>query len=292
MINKIRSINNGIFLSLLSTFMFSVMFMLIKLVSASIPSEEIVFFRSLICTILVLLYVWANKYTLEVKNKGVLIMRGLLGAAAILCSFYTVSKIKLGEASILFQMAPVFVVIFAHFILKEALPKFFYGLLLLSVVGCLLVIKPSFTNWGSIPALVGIASTAMAAGAYICIRSLGKEHNVYVIVLYFSVTATIAPIPIMLKRFIVPNMTELVILALVGIFATMGQFFMTKAYRVEKAGIVSMTTYTGLFFNIFWGIVIWGEKLDIASIMGGLLILISCLVLSYKTYTYSNEPVQ
>jgi len=272
--------------------MFSITYMLIKLVSTRIPSEETVFFRSIICTILVLLYMWANGYTLKVKNKRMLLLRGALGAVAVLCSFYTISKIKLGEASILFQMTPVFVVIIAHFLLKEALPKFFYGLLLLSVVGCLLVIKPTFANWGSIPALVGIISTVMAAGAYICIRSLGKEHSVYIVVLYFAVTATVAPIPIMIKTFVVPNVKELVILTLVGVTATLGQFFMTKAYSVEKAGIVSMTTYTGLFFNIFWGIVIWGEKLDLASITGGVLILVSCLVLSYKTYVDSNEPVR
>jgi hypothetical protein len=44
---------------------------------------------------------------------------------------------------------------------------------------------------------------------------------------------------------------------------------MTKAYYFERAGIVSMISYSSIFFAVFWGILIWQEYLDVSSIIGG-----------------------
>jgi drug/metabolite transporter (DMT)-like permease len=226
-----------------------------------------------------------NNISLTSGNKKLLFLRGLLGGAALLLSFYAVSKMKLSEVSILLQTTPIFVVIFAKMFLKEQLPKSFYLLMLLSICGVLFVIKPSFNSIGSIPAMLALLSAILASAAYVCIKSLRKTHSTQIVVLYFTMAAMLVPIPLMWNNFVIPGLRDSIFLFVLGITATAGQFFMTKAYGVEKAGVVSMVNYTTVFFNMFWDIVIWSALLDLGSIVGGTLILLSSVILTIKTYS-------
>jgi drug/metabolite transporter (DMT)-like permease len=288
MISRLRKIKNGILLSLLATFCFSLGNVFTKMISDSVPFSQIAFARSFIGLIIVASYMAWNGYTFSVKKKRILILRGMLGAVALLCSFYAISKIKLAEVSILFQLSPFFVAVFARFILKERLPRFFYILLFFSLAGCLLVMKPSFSNIGSLPALMSIVASVLAALAYVCVRSMSKEYRSHMIVLYFCLTAAIVPMP-WIPFFIVPSYYQLFILLMIGVVTTFAQFFLTKAYGLEKAGVVSMVGYVGVLLNIFWGVVIWREYLDTASIIGGVLILASCVILSWSVYKKKED---
>jgi len=78
---------------------------------------------------------------------------------------------------------------------------------------------------------------------------------------------------------------------MLGAVATLSQFIMTKAYSLEKAGVVSMLSYVGVFFSVAWGFLIWGEELDVYSVIGGIIIIASCSILSYKIYTKNKLNV-
>ncbi|MEI6092669.1 MAG: DMT family transporter [bacterium] len=290
MISKLQGIRNGILLSLLATFFFSLTNLFTKLISDKMTFTEIAFFRSFIGLVIVSCYMLYNGYSFKAQHKKVLFLRGVLGGVALLCSFYAISRIKLGEVSILFQLSPVFVAIFANFILGEKLPRFFYLLLVSSLVGCIMVIKPSFSNLGNFPAVMAVLSAVLAALAYVCIRALSKQHKTHMIVLYFSLTAAMVPLP-WSSYFTIPSAYQFIALLMIGVFATIAQFFMTKAYGLEKAGIVSMVGYSGVFFNVFWGVLIWKEYLDVYSIIGGVIILFSCLTLSLIVYKDRKEIV-
>jgi len=285
MFDWVRKIKSGVVLSLCSTFFFSVMYLFAKLASKHIPTAEIAFFRGFIGLVLLVPYMLHKKISLTSGNKKLLFLRGLLGGVSILLSFYAVSTMKLSEVSILLQTTPIFVVIFARAFLKEKLPRFFYVLMLLSMCGVLFVIKPSFSSIGSVSAILALLSAIIASIAYVCIKSLRKTHNTYIVVFYFTVTAMLVPIPLMWGNFVVPNPRDIALLSMVGISATIGQFFMTKAYGIEKAGLVSMVNYTTVFFNIFWDILIWGAILDMGSLIGGALIILSSLVITLKAYS-------
>jgi len=291
MFGRIRDIKSGVILSLCSTFFFSVMYLFTKLASQHIPTAEITFFRGLIGLVLIVPYMLHQNISLTAGNKKLLFLRGLLGGAAVLLSFYAVSKMKLSEVSILLQTTPIFVVVFAKMFLKEKLPKFFYPLMLISICGVLFVIKPSFNSIGSVPAMLALLSAIIASVAYVCIKSLRKTHNTYIVVLYFTMAATVVPIPLMWNNFVIPDLRDVALLLMVGVSATIGQFLMTKAYGVEKAGLVSMVNYTTVFFNMFWDIIIWSAVLDLGSLIGGALIILSSIILTLKTYSGSHDTL-
>ena len=67
---------------------------------------------------------------------------------------------------------------------------------------------------------------------------------------------------------------------------TVTAYFISKAYRISKAGIIAPFEYVALPLSIFWSITIFGDWPDILSWLGMILIAGSGL------YVFYNESVQ
>ncbi|GGF99826.1 hypothetical protein GCM10010912_50810 [Paenibacillus albidus] len=113
---------NGVWLALFSSLVFSVMNVLVKAVSGTIPPAEIAFFRGLTGTILILVLMRSRQISFSRKGIPMLALRGVLGGLYMLAYFFTLSKIPLTDASILGQMSPVFVIVLSVIFLKEGFP--------------------------------------------------------------------------------------------------------------------------------------------------------------------------
>ncbi|WP_165971046.1 EamA family transporter [Peribacillus frigoritolerans] len=73
-------LKNGVILAVLSSLVFSIMNALVKAVSLNIPASEIMFFRSLIGTIIILIMMKQSRVIFSKKGVPMLFIRGLLGA--------------------------------------------------------------------------------------------------------------------------------------------------------------------------------------------------------------------
>lgn len=273
---------NGVFLAILSSLIFSIMNALVKAVSFTIPSSEIVFFRSLIGTVLIYYFMRKSKVAFSTEGIPLLVLRGVLGALYLLTYFYTISKIPLVDASILVHLSPFFVILFSMLFLKEKLDPKLVLLLPVVIIGAVFIIKPFEYSSYSIYALIGILSAALAAGASVAIRQLTKKHHSYEIVFYFLATATLVSIPLMWNNFIIPTLTEMFYLLCIGVVSLLGQVFLTQAFTHENAAVVAVTRYIGIVFNAMWGFLFWTEIPDVFTVIGGTLIVVSCIALSWK----------
>src|SRR5215217_7502782 len=91
----------------LAAFCFSVMSMLVKLVGARLPSQEVVFVRAAVSLAVAYVLVrrarpgnWGNR-------KGLLVLRGLMGFAALSCFFYALIHLPLADATVIQYTNPV-----------------------------------------------------------------------------------------------------------------------------------------------------------------------------------------
>ena len=93
---------------LLATLSFSLMKVFVKYLS-TIPTIEIVFFRAIISLTLSLVYLLIKKIYVFGKKKGLLAFRGVAGATALILNYYLLHEIPLAAASILTNLAPIFI---------------------------------------------------------------------------------------------------------------------------------------------------------------------------------------
>ena len=76
-----------------------------------------------------------------------------------------------------------------------------------------------------------------------------------------------------------------VLLLLIGVFGSLGQAFITYAYRFAPASEISIYNYSGIIFSMILGFFILGEPVKFTSVIGGALVAAA----SVMVYVYNNR---
>ncbi|WP_200763571.1 DMT family transporter [Nitrosophilus alvini] len=282
-------IDRGILYMLLASFLFAGMGVFAKLLSESLSSLEVVFFRNIFGVFIVAATLLGKPMKHEGGKPWLLIFRGLMGFVALLCFFYNIAHIPLGEAMTYSKTSPIFTALFAYLFLKEKLGLKGWLALFLGFLGIVFIAKPFGTGFDRYD-ILGILSGVGAALAYTSIRELKKYYDTRAIVLSFMLVGTVGPLILMalseyvqikeldfvFGRFVMPEGIMWVYIVCMGFLATFAQIFMTKAYGVTKAGIAGAVSYSNIVFSIIMGYLFLGDLLpDIVTATGIALIVIA-----------------
>jgi drug/metabolite transporter (DMT)-like permease len=201
-----------------------------------------------------------------------LLLRSFSGLAGVVLYFLALDKLTLADASLLNKTSPFFVTVFAVWLLKEKFHRDLFPALLAALVGAVLVIKPSF-DYELLPAMAGFASGMFAGLAYTLVRSLKGRESPNRIIFTFSLVSTLATLPFLITAPPRASAGQWLALLGTGVFAAGGQYGLTIAYHHARASRISIYTYLHVLFAAVAGFLIWGERPDLASIGGGLLII-------------------
>ena len=79
----------------------------------------------------------------------------------------------------------------------------------------------------------------------------------------------------LLRPWELPDPRDAILLGLCGPIAVGGTILLTKAYREAPPGAVTPLEYTALIWDALWGLVLFGEMPDAATIVGALVIIAS-----------------
>ena len=263
----------GIISIMISAAGFAGMSFFVKL-SGKVPVIEKAMFRNAVA--LVVAYIIMRRegvsFYVEKKNRLPLFLRCFFGTAGLICNFWAIGYLKLGDSSILQKMAPFFSIVMSIFILQEKPNLTSIVSVLVALIGAAFVVKPGQGLLG-LPALVGLLGGFCAGTAFTFVRKLGT-HGVRgaQIVFYFSFISSIALLPICLLQFRPLSAEQLLFLTGAGLCAAVGQIFVTKAYSYAPAKEISVFDYSQVIFSAILGSVILGELPDIYSFIGYALI--------------------
>ncbi len=281
---------------LFASLMFALMGVFAKILSQSMPSLEVVFFRNLFGAVLIA----ATLVKRPMRQRGgkgwLLFFRGMMGFLALLAFFYNIAHIPLGDAMTYSKTSPIFTALFAWIFLKERMGAVGWAALVLGFVGILFIAKPSGAVLDK-TAWLGIFSGAGAALAYTAVRELRNYYDTRAIVLSFTVIGSVGPLVLMavspyvnapeldmlFGEFVAPSAEAWIFIVFMGIFATLAQFYMTKAYGVTKAGIVGAVSYSNILFSIILGLFIGDPLPDPLTWLGiGLIVAAGIAVAGVK----------
>lgn len=270
--NKLSNRSKGIIFIILSAFGFAMMSAFVKL-AGDLPSFQKTFFRNLVSAIVALILILKNRESFFGKreNQKTLIMRSLFGTIGIVLNYYAIDRLVLSDANMLNKLSPFFVIIFSAMFLKEKINTKQMIALIIAFSGALFIIKPSF-KFEMIPALAGVGGAIAAAAAYTCLRALGKKEKHYTIVFYFSIFSLVAIFPFMVVVYKTMTLMQLLYLLLAGVFASIGQFGITLAYKYAPAKEISIFDYSNIVFSAIISLVIFDVLPDYLSVIGYVII--------------------
>lgn len=237
--------------------------------SGDVPTVQKTFIRNVVSMVIAFWFVihYKERFFGKRENQKYLLLRSALGMIGVLLNFYAIDHLFLSDADMLNKMSPFITIIFAAIFLREYVLRFQIVSIVIAFIGTLFIIKPTF-NLDVIPSVAGVLSAVFAGGAYTVLRVLGNREKFYTVVFYFSAFTTVTLLPFVILFYEPMTTEQWVYLLAAGLFATVGQFGITVAYKYAPPKDISIFFYSTVVFSGILGILFFGEIPDLLSLLG------------------------
>ncbi len=266
---------------------FSLMTVCVKKIDNRIPIYELVFFRSLISLLITSLIINKRNINPWGMNKPLLVLRGLLGTIALVCIFYAIRNMPLNISTVIQYTYPIFISIFAGFLINEKINKNIIIACITGWLGILIILNPAqlssleieLNNFTIVIAFLGAISTSLA---YITVKKLSLTEDIYIIIKYFPLISVITLSPIVYFNWVTPNLNDLIWIIGIGISTQAGQTFLTIGIKKLPTSQAATINYLQVLFGSLWGILFFNEIININFIVGSLLVLLGTIMSTSK----------
>ena len=254
--------------------------------SGDLPSFQKTFFRNLVSCIIAfaLILKYKESFFGSKENRKILVWRSIFGTLGIILNYYAIDRLVLSDANMLNKLSPFFVIIFSAIFLKEKIKTNQAIAVGIAFIGALFIIKPTL-NFEVIPSVAGTMGAIFAAAAYTCLRVLGGKEKFYTVVFFFSLFSTLAILPFTIVVYKSMTIVQFGYLILAGIFASIGQFGVTLAYKYAPAKEISIFDYSNIIFSAIISIIIFNTIPDKFSFIGYIIIFSA----SYYMFRYNKK---
>lgn len=267
-----------------SLFLFAIMDAMIKWLSADYPVHQIVFFRSAFALMpcLLLAHFSGGLVTLRTRRPGAHFLRGLVGVLSMALIFHAYSVMKLADAAAILFAGPLFLTALAGPALGEKVGVRRWSAVAVGFAGVLVIIQPGGSAMQ--PAAFGaLAAAGMYALAMVLVSRLGTTESSAAITFYFSLFGTVTgAVLLVLFGWTETTAGGFLMLAMVGIIGGIAQLFMTKAFRLGEAGVISPLKYSSMIWVVLFGYVIWGDLPALHVVVGVAIVIASGLYIVHR----------
>ncbi|HUF51241.1 MAG TPA: DMT family transporter [Longimicrobiales bacterium] len=275
-------LSRGLRYMIAAAFFFSLMSLLVKVAGLRLPSQQIVLARSVVMAVLAYTALHRQRIPLWGQRRRLLLLRGLLGFAALSCFYYALVHLPLADATVLQYTNPVWAGLIAVFALGERMRPRELLCIALSIAGVLLVARPAALFGGggldSFAVMVGLAGAVLSGSGYVTVRMLGSEHHM-VVIFYFALMSSLLSLPFAAVHSVVPTAWEWLVLLGVGVTTHIGQVFMTRGLRLERAGRATAAALVQIVFAGIWGALVFAQWPDARGLAGAALVITGVLLL-------------
>jgi drug/metabolite transporter (DMT)-like permease len=264
-----------------SALLFASMATTVRVASRELPNAPIVFFRHFIMLVFLLPWLWREgRHALDTDDFPGHLARGLAGVSAVACYFYALARLRLADAVLLAQSMPLFIPLVERAWLGARIPRRLWGVLVLGFAGLLLILRPG-TGVFDPAALFGLAAAVLSSVAQVGVRRLTRTEPVTRIVFYFGLVASVASLLPAVYWWKTPSAAMWAVFLLMGVFATVGQLTLTRAYLHAPAASVGPFLYVGPVFAGLIDWLVWGRLPDTLFVLGAG-IVISAAILALR----------
>ena len=283
----------GIIFMLMAALGFSVMGGAAKALKESFHAGQLVLYRNAIGLIFLVPGLFIKPPVQKGGKLPGLIFRGFVGTIALYTLLYCILHIPLGTAMSYSLTSALFIAIFSFFLFGEYHGKKVLLAVILGFFGMLLIYKPVMhLPWYY--HLAGLISGIASAIAYLTVHRLSAYYDPRIIVLSFLLSGFIIPLVTMIIHyatgapadglfiidFRLPAGIEWLWIFLLGLAALFGQYFVTRSFGTDKAGIVSIFGYASIIYSVFIGMLLGDAFPDLLSWGGILCIIGSGIIIS------------
>ncbi|MDC0059665.1 DMT family transporter [Pelagibacteraceae bacterium] len=186
------------------------------------------------------------------------IFRGLTLFFANILFFYSISIISMAKALTLAFVAPLITTALSPIFLGEKVGLRRWSAVIVGFVGSLIVIRPGFIEFNL--ATIAALGTGFFYGIYLIItRKLHTSDSPLLTLLLTGVVGAVFASFLVPVVWINPTFNQWALLALMGIFACLGHFFLILSLKYADASKLAPFGYFEIVTNIILGYYFFGD---------------------------------
>jgi len=234
---------------------------LVKHVSASLPSAQLIFLRGVFASALVLLVAWrlGVLHRLSALLNPRVALRGAIDACATMLYLLSLFHLPIANATAINLAAPLFMTVFAVLFLGERAGAGRWSAVVLGFIGVLSIVQPSgngFNAWS----LLCLLGTLFHATRDLMTRSIDGGIPSIIITLATALAVTLLSGGLTLAadwQPVAPR--ELGLLAVAAGFLASGYFLLVQCMRAGDVSLTAPFRYCAVLVAVTLGYLVWGE---------------------------------
>ena len=269
-------------LALGATFFGSFMGAGVKLLSDDLHPIVICFYRSLMGLILITPFVVRNNFkALQTQNMRLQIFRASINVISMICWFSAIGMMHFEKATALGFTTPLFTTVLAVVVLGEVIRFHRTAALLLGFIGIIIIIRPGYVPFEFGTVLMLIASFSFSF-VLIFVKKLSATDSSLTIIFYHLLYMT--PVFFILSLFYWENINlyQLIVFTLMGASGLLSHWCLAQAFKMSDTTFVMPLQFTKLIWASLIGLFIFAEQPDIWTWVGGVIIFISVVYITYR----------
>jgi drug/metabolite transporter (DMT)-like permease len=225
----------------------------------------------------------ARRAPIRVHDRRGIWWRSAWGTISMLLTFYALgTRLPLGSAVTLTNLAPAFLAVLAPFLLGERTGKRVVLALLLSISGVVLIVRPEVVTGAEevAGAAAAVVSSLCACFSYTMLRRMGSTESPEAVALHFSLVAAVVVTAVAAVHLSVPDARSLLAMVVAGAGGGFAQVALTRAYALERAARVGGMSYLAVVVSALLGALALHEWPSPRSVAGMALVVSGGLVLT------------
>jgi drug/metabolite transporter (DMT)-like permease len=266
----------------MSTVLFGLMAVVIRLASETQHPFEIAFFRNFFGLLFTLpLFFRHGPGILKTSKMPLYLLRCAIGTVGMLAGFWAIVHLPLAQAIAISYSTPLFVTVGAVWVLGETVRARRWAAVAIGFIGVLILIRPGAQTFSS-ASLVAALAAVMSASVAISIKFLTRTEKPDAIVIY--TTLLWVPMSLLPAAFFWqwPSGITWLWLVLAGLFGTVAHMCWTRALQLGDASMLTPISFLQVLVVGVFGWWLFGEQVDGYTLLGAVIIFGSNLYIAHR----------
>ncbi|MCY1127328.1 DMT family transporter [Frigidibacter sp. RF13] len=248
----------------------------------ALPSAESAFIRFLYGLVFLAVPLWrVLRAGLPKGALRMIALRGGLHTVAVILWFYAMARIPIADVTAIGYLSPIVVTAGAALLLGEPIAARRIMAIAVALVGALIVLRPGLRELAP-GHLAQVGAATFFGLSYIVAKRLSAVLPAGALVALLSVSVALGLAPFALWAWVTPTLAQLAALAVVALFATLGHYFMARAFAVAPVSVTQPVIFLQLVWATLLGFFAFGERVDPYVLLGGAIIIGAISYMSWR----------
>jgi drug/metabolite transporter (DMT)-like permease len=277
------SVGLGIGFSVLAFLLFSSMDMMVKLLSAGYPIQQMLFYNALFSLLPIGFAAWRAGGLAQLRTRRPVthLLRACFGMVASFAAMTGFSMMPMADVYAILFATPLLVTALSVPLLGEQVGWRRWSAILLGFAGVMIMLQPASGTLG-IGTLAALGAALSASFSVVLVRKLSATESTASIALYSNLLIVLVMGGWLLLDYRPMPLADIALAAAAGIAGGMALLSLIGAYRRAAAAIVAPFQYSQMIWGVVFGFVVFGDLPSSGVVLGSGIVVASGLFIIHR----------